>query len=109
MIITYRHLDSCCENIFSWDTAKDATNKRLSGRPSFELASFIFHDPTHLTDFNRTSRGEDREQTLGKIGSTVFFVVHSIRIIDNVETIRIISARKATKSEVRAYIQRTRA
>lgn len=80
----------------------------MKGRPSFRLASYVFHDSTHLTHFNRTVRGEDREQTLGKIGSTVLFVVHTARVISDVETIRIISARKASKEERAAYVSRTR-
>lgn len=104
MIITYTHADSCCENVFSWDTDKAASNKKRPARPSFELASLVFHDSTHLTHFNSNILGEDREQTLGKIGSTMLFVVHSIKVVQNVETIRIISARKATKGECAAYV-----
>lgn len=109
MILIYRHAENCCDLIFSWDTEKAAENRRKKGRPSFEVASYVFDDPTALTRFNRSKDNEDREETLGKESHTIYYVVHTIKVIENVETIRIISARKANAREKAAYTWRYQA
>lgn len=105
MIETYAHPD-CCELVFSWDGDKNRTN-RGKHKLSFELASLVFHDPTILSDFNRTVAQEDRFQSLGLVGRTLLLVIHSEKVYENVQTIRIISARKATKQERAQYRGRT--
>jgi uncharacterized DUF497 family protein len=80
MIALYKHPETCCSLTFSWDENKAQSNMSMRGRPTFQLASHVFHDPTALTDFNRLLRGEDREQTLGKIGHTNYFVVHTEKV-----------------------------
>jgi uncharacterized DUF497 family protein len=106
MIETYRHTEGCCDLTFSWDTAKYRQNRSKHGL-SFKLASNVFHDPTVLTKLDLSKGKEDREQTLGIVGSIMLFVVHTIKVINNVQTIRIISARKATKGEATTYRKRT--
>lgn len=87
---------------FSWDESKNAVNKRKHG-VSFEEAQTVFydenaiefHDPDHSED-------EDRFIMLGmSIKLRVLVVCHCVR--DKETTIRIISARKATRNEARQY------
>ena len=66
----------------------------------------MFDDPTHLSRQDRYENGEERWQTLWKIGGVVVLLVaHTILDDRGEETIRIISARKATKEERRRYEQ----
>jgi uncharacterized DUF497 family protein len=103
MIVLYTHQE-CCAQLFSWDSDKNRTNK-TKHKVSFELASLFVHDPTALTDFDRTVRGEDRETTLALVGSVVLFIVHCEKKLNYEKTIRIISARKATAEERSAYVR----
>ncbi len=85
---------------FTWDPQKDAQNQRKHGVGFREAASVLedplsttFPDPAH-------SRGEQRYVTIGRsrLGQTLV-VGHAERG----DTIRIISARKATRRERRFY------
>ena len=87
---------------FVWDSAKAAENQRNHG-VSFEEARSIFfdenarfeHDPDHSMD-------EDRFLLLGMSHTfRVLLVVHCFREEDQV--VRLISARKATKTERKQY------
>ena len=92
--------------LFEWDEAKAAANRRKH-RVSFDLATYVFDDPSHLCDFDRTKSGEDRYCTLGLVNQVVLLVSHCYRENENGETIiRIISARKATSKEKAIYEQR---
>lgn len=104
MIVSYRHPEECCHQLFSWDSDKNRTNKTKHS-VSFELASFFIHDLTALTTFDWTVNGEDRYRTLAIINSVTLFVVHCDKKYNNEKTIRIISARKATCKEVAAYVK----
>lgn len=85
-------------NRFEWDDAKNATNRSKHGI-SFEEAATIWEGPV-FTGQDETHHLEVREISLGIIGgTTVVCVVHTER---NGKT-RIISARKATKSERREF------
>jgi uncharacterized DUF497 family protein len=88
---------------FEWDPAKTATNRRKHG-VSFEEAMTVFDDSCAIERFDPThSSGEDRYVTLGTSERVrVLFVVHTLRHGD---TIRIISARKATSGEANEYAQ----
>lgn len=97
MIKIYRHPADCCKLVFSWDIEKEAKNRNRKGRRDFEFASYVFHDTTVLTDYNSSKDGEDREETLGKILHTIYFVVHTIKVLNNVETIRITAKRQRVK------------
>jgi uncharacterized DUF497 family protein len=91
--------------IFEWDPKKAQENLRKH-RISFERAAAIFHDPRALSIFDvEHSEDEDRWVTLGLDSSgAVLVTVHTFHIIDDSSRrVRIISARKATKKEVRQY------
>ena len=88
---------------FEWDPEKDAINRAKHG-VSFETAALVFDDPFHLSVIDRVVEGEERWRTMGQIGGLVILVVaHTYIENDGKETIRIISARKATRSERRYY------
>lgn len=88
---------------FEWDETKNRTNQRKHG-VSFETASDVFADPLHLSIQDRIEGGESRWQTMGMVGAVVLLIVaHTHRDDGNEEVIRIISARKATRKERRAY------
>ena len=90
---------------FEWDPTKAKSNFRKH-KISFERASEIFLDPFMLSVFDEThSTNEDRWITLGKDRNNVsIVVVHTFREIDpDNSTIRIISARRATKQEDKQY------
>ena len=87
-----------------WDDKKNRTNTRDHGL-SFETAQLVFRDPLAASRCDPDSR-EERWQTIGLIGQVVVFVVHTWPEPDPAtrEAVgRIISARKATAHERRAY------
>ena len=84
-----------------WDEDKNEKNKREHKGLGFEVAQYVFTDPEKLERYDRSESnksGEERWQTLGKVGS-VFFVVYTERG----ENKRIITARAADKTERRSY------
>jgi len=90
---------------FEWDPVKARQNARQH-RVTFERATTIFLDPNALSVFDQQhSHAEDRWITLGiDWTATLLVVCHTYR--DETDTsarIRIISARKATKSEAKQY------
>ena len=93
---------------FEWDPTKATSNANKHG-VTFEQATEVFKDPMALTiyDEDNSSSEEDRWITLGKAnGQHYLVVVHTYRNQDsNAVTIRIISARPATKHEIRQYEQ----
>lgn len=92
---------------FEWDEEKDAGNLRKHGL-SFELAKEVFDDRLHLSVPDRACHGEERWKTIGALReTTVVVVVHRDRSTEEEEVVRIISARKATRSERRRYEQDT--
>ena len=90
---------------FEWDPTKARQNNKRH-RVTFERAATVFLDPNQLSVFDEQhSQDEERWVTLGldRTG-TLLVVCHSYR--EETETsamIRIISARKATKNEVKQY------
>lgn len=87
-----------------WDEEKNRVNKRDHG-PSFDTARLVFDDPLAATRRDPYPY-EERWQSVGLIGSVAVFVVHTWpegAPETGEETGRIISARKATKHERRAY------
>lgn len=87
---------------FEWDGKKALSNERKHGI-TFEEASTIFGDPLSITIHDPAhSIGEDRFITIGtSANDRLVVVVHT----DYDDTIRIISARTATRSEIRQYKQ----
>ena len=91
--------------LFEWDEAKAWTNMRKHG-VSFELARSVFVDPFALIEQDRIVGGETRWRTLGlAITGTVLFVAHTVEDKGEHELVRIISARRATRSEREFYGQ----
>ena len=90
--------------MLSWDPAKNESNRRKHG-VSFEEACHVFRDPLHISLQDRVEGGEQRWQTLGRVGDAiVLLIVHTWSDVDNGEEhIRIISARKADRTERRRY------
>ena len=86
---------------FEWDTQKAATNEKKHGVP-FAEACTVFADPLSLTiDDPLHSDDEERFIIIGlSYKNRILVVVHT----DRGDTIRIISARKATKTE-RSYYE----
>jgi uncharacterized DUF497 family protein len=90
---------------FEWDDEKNRRNRQKHGI-TFEEAATIFEGPVLVLD-DESGSAEVRERSYGLIGGQVVVcVVHT----DRQGLIRIISARKATKSERKqfhAYFQNT--
>jgi len=89
---------------WTWAADKNRINKRKHGI-SFETAQLVFDDPLALSQPD-TASGEERWHTIGMIGGIVVLVVHTWPAPDAAtddEVGRIISARKATRHERRAY------
>jgi uncharacterized protein len=93
---------------WAWDEEKNQINKRKHGL-SFEAAQYVFEDPLAVSRLDPFP-DEERWQTMGLIGQLTVFVVHTWPKFDPVtseETGRIISARRATIHERRAYEEET--
>lgn len=89
--------------IFEWDENKNRINQRKHGI-SFEEATTVFYDEyAILFDDPEHSAEEDRFLIIGTTSKErICIVSHCYRGQEN--TIRIISARKATKNEKKIYI-----
>jgi len=87
---------------FSWDDRKNRAN-RTKHKVSFEEAQTVFFDEYAIEYFDPDhSESEDRFLMLGLSQKIRVLVVSYTLRIDGAE-IRIISARKATKKEQKAY------
>ena len=87
-----------------WTNEKNRINKRDHGL-RFETAELVFQDPFALSRVDPHPDG-DRWQTIGLVGVVTLFVVHTWPEAGSTprhEIGRIISARKATLRERRAY------
>ena len=91
---------------FEWDEPKAQQNLGKHG-VSFELARRAFDDPFAILIQDRIEGGEYRWQTLGMANGVILLLVAhtSIEWDDDVEIIRIISARLAERSEKKLYEQ----
>jgi uncharacterized DUF497 family protein len=84
----------------TWNKTKAAENL-AKHHVSFETAQYVFSDPKRIERFDMSEKntsGEERWQTLGKVGK-VLFVVYTERG----DTKHIISARLADKNDRRSY------
>ena len=89
--------------LFEWDEAKAESNRRKHG-VSFELAAEVFDDPYAVAEQDRVEDGEPRWQTIGMVeGVVVLLVAHTVQEGEPDETVRIITARKATRKERERY------
>ena len=87
---------------FEWDEKKNNSNQKKHG-VSFDEARSVFFDESAIEFFDRKdSRSEDRFLMLSMSSSLrILLVCHCLR--DSESVIRIISARKATKTEQIEY------
>ena len=85
---------------FEWHEAKAAANLKKHGI-SFEEAQTVFHDPLALT-IGDPKHSQD-EQRFIDIGYSAQGRLLVVAYTERGETIRIISSRRATKSERSAY------
>jgi uncharacterized DUF497 family protein len=84
---------------FEWDPAKEVSNIQKHGI-SFLDAVDIFDDPFHLVEEStRPEYGERRLKAIGQVDSVILTVIFT----DRAERRRIISARRAKRSERRQY------
>lgn len=89
---------------FDWNAAKAATNIKKHG-VSFEEAKSVFFDDFAVQFFDQENcETEERFLMLGMSNETKLLIVcHCER--DDGNTIRVISARKATKIESKHYLR----
>ncbi len=88
---------------FEWDKVKAESNEKKHG-VSFTEASTIFGDPLEMTiEDPKHSSGEYRFLSIGRASTGNLLVVSYTEREQNL--IRIISARKATKKELKNYEQ----
>lgn len=92
---------------FEWNQRKSTSNLKKHG-VSFEEAKSVFYDEFAIQYYDdEHSQQEDRFILLGmSIELDVLVVIHCEQ--DDGEVIRIISARKATKTERKHYIGKKR-
>jgi hypothetical protein len=85
---------------FEWDDSKAERNARKH-RVSFDEALSAFYDPRQVAFYDpEHSEDEDREILIGHSGQArLLVVIYTLRG----ETIRIISARLATRKETEDY------
>ena len=89
---------------FSWDARKAGQNLRKH-KVSFEEASTVFYDESAIEYFDpEHSSDEERFLMLG-LSNRMRIMVVSYCLRKEGSEIRIISARKATKKEEKAYIE----
>jgi uncharacterized protein len=88
---------------WTWDEEKNRRNRRVHGL-SFETAKFVFDDPLAASRPDH-SADEERWQTIGMIDGVIVLLVPTGPESDarGEEVGRIISARKATVHERKAY------
>jgi uncharacterized protein len=91
---------------FEWDPAKSAKNIRKHGI-SFDEAVTVFKDPLALIfDDEEHSEGEHREIIVGMSTLRRMLLVCFVERIE--DTVRIISARSATRTEINDYEENVR-
>lgn len=84
---------------YTWDPKKAASNLKKHG-VSFEEAKTVMTDP-HVDMFPDSASGEGRTVLIGWSSKARILYVVTVEIDD--DTMRIISARKATPAEIRSY------
>ena len=90
--------------MFEWDARKAAVNRAKHG-VSFEEAGTVFGDPRGLDgpDLRHSAR-ESRFLRLGRAATGRMLVVaYTVRRSDDDESVRIISARRASRKERAVY------
>lgn len=85
---------------YTWDENKRQINLATHGL-DFADAHKVFEGAIILFEDNRFDYGEQRMVAIGLLDITVVVVVH----VDDDDTIRIISMRRATKNEQKLYFK----
>ena len=85
--------------LFEWDEAKNAACFTYRGFDFAYALRAFFDDRRVVARDRRWDYGEDRYRLLGVIEGRVFVLIYTMRG----STIRIISARKANRKEIREY------
>lgn len=85
---------------FEWDEAKNRRNLAKHG-VSFEEAAGVFAAPMFRQEDDRRAYGESRFRVYGMVEGRLLCVVYTMRN----GRVRIISARRASRAERRAYRQ----
>lgn len=89
---------------FDWDENKAAENIRKHDGVTFKEAETVFDDLNAVEFFDDLhSEAEERFRRVGLSEKRLLFVVYTIRNKDGKETIRLVSARKATAEEIEIY------
>lgn len=98
---------------YEWDERKNRRNRKKHGI-SFELAALVFEDERCLVGLDRIDQtGEQRWHAIGVAQieaavAVVLLVVYVYReAFHGEEIIRIVSARRAEKHEIRRYQEQT--
>ena len=92
---------------FEWDPDKAEQNLTKHGI-SFVDAAFVFADPLNITLFDHQhSEFEERWITIGEVRPDLIVVVHSYPRAPDESTVRMISARLATRAERLYYEEGT--
>ena len=87
---------------FEWDEKKSERNKKSRGF-AFDEARYVFDDPYALEFYDEAhSENETRFARLGYAGDRLLWVVFTAPG-ERGETIRIVSARRATRKERNLY------
>ena len=83
---------------FEWDENKNKSNQQKH-KIAFEDATDVFNDKERL-EYESDKLGEKRFLTIGKAFQAIITVIYTTRDL----FVRIISARRATTDERRAYL-----
>ena len=95
--------DICIGTVsFEWDDEKEKINQKKHGI-DFSTAKNVFFDENRLErfDYLHSNSDEERYITIGSVGDIT--VIIALIYTQRRESIRIISARNATKKEKEAY------
>jgi len=90
------------QTVFEWDPRKSRSNLRKHGI-DFDEAREVFVDPLRRLEIEGHEHGEIRWRTVGEINGSLYAVFHKLEDEEGIEVIRIISARKVSRHERRAY------
>ncbi len=96
----YEHFNIDLENVvFEWDEEKDHRNFIIHGI-HFKTAAKVFLDPNAIIREDLEHPKEERYDVIGMVGKIIFVVC----TFKKANTIRIISARCASKPEKERYL-----
>lgn len=89
--------------LFWWNRRKERSNRKDHGI-AFERACFVFYDEEVQFHSDRQEDDETRLWAVGRVEEIgVVVVVHTVKHYEEIEVIRIISAREASEKEQLIY------